>query len=298
VKAEIILPSFAKINLGLRVLSRRPDGYHNICTIFQTVSLYDTIKFSPSDTLELTCSDSSIPTGNDNLIIQAANTLRERYGVSKGASIHLEKRIPSPSGLGGGSSNAAVALLGLNKLWDLGAEHSDLVEFGAALGSDIPFFFVGGTAIGTGRGTDLEPVRDLELSDMILVTPNIAVSTAIAFDQITPENLTTIGSERILLNCRLGVESGHGSSLDLENDFEKLIFDAHPEIRRAKEKLIELGAAKAAMSGSGSSIFGSFDNKETRQTAMKALGSEANWRSFAVAAISRDMYREALKQVQ
>ncbi len=293
----MILPSFAKINLGLRILGKRPDGYHDLCTIFQTISLHDTFTFREADELTLSTNIRYIPVDERNLIVRAGRRLRELTGVKRGAAVHLEKQIPSPGGLGGGSSNAAVALLAFNKLWKLGLSIEELHRIGAELGSDVPFFLYGGTAIGTGRGTDIEPVADIPVENMILIAPNVRVSTRDAFARLGVESLTSADSASILLNCRFEAEQGDISNLSLKNDFEKLVFEAHPEIGRAKAKLLELGAAKAAMSGSGSSVYGFFDNKETRQTALKALDEEVNWRSFAVAAISRSNYREALEQV-
>lgn len=279
------------------MLNRRADGFHDICTIFQTISLCDTITFESGDELRLKCSDETIPIDEQNLIIKAANLLRELFSISLGATIHLEKVIPSPGGLGGGSSNAAVALLGLNMLWSVGASIDELRELAASLGSDVPFFLYGGTALGTGRGTEIEPLDDIELSDIAVVTPNIRVSTANAFGALEPRDLTSGESERILLNCRFRAGRGGFADFGLDNDFEKTVFSTYPEIGDVKKTLLELGAVRAAMSGSGASVFGIFDNTETRQTALKALGNRPNWRSFAVAAISRTNYREALKQV-
>lgn len=279
------------------MLDRRADGFHDICTVFQTISLCDTISFTSADQLNLQCSDKTIPTDEQNLIFKAANALKAKFTIDKGAAIYLEKRIPSPGGLGGGSSNAAAALLGLNRLWSIGASIDELHELAAALGSDVPFFLYGGTAFGTGRGTELELLSDIELSNIAVVTPNIRVSTADAFGFLEPRDLTSGESERILLNCRFRAERGDFADLDLDNDFEKMAFLAHSEIGDVKRTLLELGAVRAAMSGSGASVFGIFDNTETRQTALKALGNRPNWRSFAVAAISRSAYREALKQV-
>lgn len=293
----MILPSFAKINLGLRILGKRSDGYHDLCTIFQTISLHDTITFDEADELTLTANLRYLPMDERNLIIKAGHRLMELTGVKRGAVVYLEKQIPSPGGLGGGSSNAAVAMLAFNKLWELGLSIEELHSIGTELGSDVPFFLYGGTAIGTGRGTEIEPINDLALENIVLVAPHVRVSTRDAFARLGVERLTSANSADILLNCRFEAKQGDTSTLSLLNDFEKRVFGAHPEIGRAKNKLLELGAAKAAMSGSGSSVYGFFDNKETRQTALKALDDEVNWRSFAVAAISRSNYREALEQV-
>lgn len=291
---EFSLPSFAKINLYLKVLGKRADGYHELCTVFQTVSLSDTITFLPSDELKLSCDNENIPIDGSNLILKAAKALRDLAGTNKGAELHLEKKIPSPGGLGGGSSNAAVALIGLRKLWGLDISDAELAAIGGKLGSDVPFFFIGGTALGTGTGRDVEAMSDANLDDPVITTPNIAVSTATAYHGLMAESLTKEEMGRNLLVCRKWAETVRFQQEQIVNDFEKTVFRTFPEIAVVKNKLIELGAVTAGMSGSGASVFGIFDNKETRQTAMKALGEIPNWRSFAVAAVSRHEYRKSL----
>ncbi len=288
------LPSFAKINWHLRVLGKRGDGFHELFTVFQTVSLHDIIWFSESGELTLTCDDETVPTDEQNLILKAASALRERFEIEKGAAIHLEKRIPSPGGLGGGSSNAAVALIGLCRLWDLQIESNELNRIAPSLGSDVPFFLTGGTAIGTGRGELIERIADADEQFMLIVTPEIAVSTREAFERINVGTLTNDALNRILPVCRSEADSCDLGHTVLKNDFEESVFDAHPEIRRVKETLLKLGAVNAAMSGSGASVFAIFDKQETRQTTIKALDQESTWRKFAVATISRDQYRDAL----
>lgn len=289
------LPSFGKINLSLRVLGKRDDGYHDIFTVFQTVSLHDTISFEAGEGIVLTCDDETVPVDGTNLIVKAAGELRAASGVTAGAAMHLKKVIPTGGGLGGGSSNAATALIGLSRLWDLNATLDQLGAIAATLGADVPFFFRGGTAIGTGRGTDLESNADFEAGPMLIVTPDVAVSTAEAYANTRAESLTNDEANRILRVCRSEVESRDFLQTALINDFEATVFAAYPEIGRVKQTLIGLGANQALMSGSGASVFGIFDKEETRQTALKALDNEVNWRRFAVAAVSRSKYREALE---
>ena len=155
--SSITLPSFAKINLHLQVVGRRQDGFHDLCTVFQSISLHDTLTIEPATEIRMTCNDSKVPVDERNLVLRAAIKLRDTYRVSCGASISLDKRIPAPGGLGGGSSNAAVTLLALRKLWQLDVCLEELHQLGASLGSDVPFFFYGGTALGMGRGEAIEP---------------------------------------------------------------------------------------------------------------------------------------------
>lgn len=291
---EFSLPSFAKINWTLRVLGKREDSFHELFTVFQTVSLNDTLSFSDADALELTCDDPNIPVNETNLIVRAAEALRRAFGVANGAAIHLEKRIPSPGGLGGGSSNAAVALIGLNRLWELDLPLYELHSIGEELGSDVPFFLYGGTAMGTGRGELIEPIDDIAAENMVIVTPPIAVSTAEAFYGLDASALTIEERNRILPVCRAEALTLDPRRTALINDFEGMVFNAHPEIAWAKTALFELGAVNAAMSGSGASVFAIFDNIETRQTAIKALDQQSTWRKFAVATVSRSEYRESL----
>lgn len=288
------LPSFAKINCTLRILGKREDGFHELFTVFQTISLHDSISFCEADSLELTCDDASVPTDERNLIVKAATSLRQRYDVGHGAGIHLEKSIPSPGGLGGGSSNAAVTLIGLRRLWGLAATDEELYDIAAGLGSDVPFFLYGGTAIGTGRGEMIEPVDDAPQQLLLVVTPEISVSTRDAFAAIDAANLTNTNPNRILRVCRLEAESLDLRHSALVNDFEASVFAAFPEIRRVKETLLGLGAVNAAMSGSGASVFAVFEKEETRQTAQKALDHRSTWRKFAVSTVKRSEYREML----
>ena len=290
-RVSLTLPSFAKVNLHLRVLGKRGDGYHDIFTIFQTISLHDTVSFDLADELSLECDDPDVPTDGSNLILRAGERLRDSFGISRGARIRLKKRIPMGGGLGGGSSNALVALVGLSRLWEIDAEQHKLKLIGAELGSDVPFFFEGGTAAGMGRGTEIEPLPDFLAEYMLIVTPSIHVSTTSAYAGLRAESLTNEESNRILRVCRSEAKSVDFLRSAATNDFEATVFAEHPEVRRVRQSLIELGASRAMMSGSGASVFAIFDKDETRRAALKALDDEVNWRKFAVAAVSRDQYR-------
>lgn len=295
--SALTLPSFAKINLHLQVIGRRADKFHDLCTVFQTISLHDDLRFSSSDEIRMTCGEDHIPIDERNLIVRAATKLRETFSVSCGVHIHLEKRIPAPGGLGGGSSNAAVALLALRKLWNLDTKIEDLHPIAAWLGSDVPFFLYGGTALGMGRGEIVEPIPEFTEDFVLVVTPDVAVATRDAFKRLKARSLTKQESDRILRLCRSDLESADFKYTAFKNVFETTVFAAYPEVERVKNTLLDLGADRAMLSGSGGSVFAVFDKQETRQQAMKALDDEVNWRKFAVATISRDEYREALKEV-
>ena len=289
------LPSFAKINWFLRVLGKRPDGFHELCTVFQTISLHDNLIFSEDEDLTLTCDKNFIPTNEKNLILKAGNIIRKKFGVKKGAKIHLEKKIPSPGGLGGGSSNAAIAIIGLLILWRLEPEFTEILTIAADSGADVPFFLYGGTALGTGRGTEISPLPEITEKYLLIVTPNVNISTSEAFSRLNAPPLTNEASKSNLQICLNEARTPNLRRAVLKNDFEASVFRVAPEIRRVKEKLLETGAFSALLSGSGASVFAIFEKEETRQTAQKAIENEKNWRSFAVAAISRREYREALQ---
>jgi len=290
------LPAFAKINLHLRVLGRREDGYHEIETVFQTITLHDRLTFEPlaDGRIELSCDTAEVPSDESNLVRRAAHALRERSGVRAGARIKLEKNIPAQAGLGGGSADAAVALLGLARLWTLAPGRAELVELGARLGADVPFFLTGGTALGTGTGASVTPLEDAPTRHLVVVTPGVKVSTADAYKALDAPALTKAESAANLSVSR--AESGFsGSDREaMRNDFEAVVFRLHPEIGRAREALLEAGASAALLSGSGSGVFGFFDSKGEAERARRALGPRAGWRAFACATLSRAEYLRAL----
>lgn len=293
------LPSFAKINCSLHILGKRSDGYHEIRTVLQTVSLHDTLRFaSAGSEISLSCDDPLLPTNQNNLIVRAAIALRDRYGVRSGARIHLEKRIPVQGGLGGGSSNGAVTLLGLAHLWKVRTKVSELAELAAELGSDVPFFLGGGRALGTGTGTSISSLTDLKALDLLIVAPTVTVATVEAYKALSSAALTTQNSDSILAISRGPTYSSDWDqwpvSDDLENDFEQVIFDIEPEIGRVKNALLQAGARSALLSGSGSSVFGIFDNREAQQRALEQIRVESCWRTFPCETLSREEYIRAM----
>ena len=293
------LPSFAKINWTLRVLGRRADGFHELRTIFQTITLHDRISFQArsDDELHLTCDSQDIPTGESNLILRAANALREFGGIrtqGPGASIHLEKKIPVEAGLGGGSSNAAVSLLGLSRLWEISITEPELTKIGASLGADVPFFLTGGTALGTGLGTEIAPLADVIAEHLLIVKPGVNVSTAEAYKALRALALTKVDSDIILSISRAEAQFKDSFPDALHNDFEPVVFQLEPEIERVKKRLLELRARSALLAGSGSSVFGIFDKREEQAGAREALREEANWRVFSCATLTRAQYLASL----
>jgi 4-diphosphocytidyl-2-C-methyl-D-erythritol kinase len=293
------LPSFAKINWTLRVLGKRRDGYHEIATVLQSISLCDEISFElreADDEIRLTCDDPSIPVDDANLIVRAARALSSTRGVNRGVNVSLAKRIPAKGGLGGGSSNAAVALLALNRLWRLGLGTADLRQIGSGLGADVPFFLSGGTAVATGIGTEIEPVSDVGRQWLIVLTPNASVSTATAYAALNAPSLTTSESIPILSSSFTEPFIADSGQWSLHNDFEGVIFEIEPEIRRAKFALLDAGARGALLAGSGSSVFGIFTDEAARDQALDNLRCEAGWRVFACHTLSRGEYLQAINR--
>ena len=294
--AEFTLPAFAKINFGLRVHGRRGDGYHEITTVFQTVSLHDSLAFQtlPGERLELACTDPEIPTDESNLVMRAASALRERYGVRPGARVKLGKVIPAGGGLGGGSSDAAVTLLALAHLWEIDADARTLTEIGARLGADVPFFLAGGTALGTGTGTRIKPLEDAPKMHLVIVTPGVKVSTAEAYKALGARALTKDEAAANLSVSRAEADFSVSHSGVWSNDFEAVVTRLHPEVGRAREALKAAGAGRTLLSGSGSSVFGVFESKGEAERARAALKPERGERVFACETLTRAEYLAAL----
>ena len=293
---EFTVPSFAKINWSLRVLGKRPDGYHQIQTVLQTVSLHDEMYFRLNDDtdIKLFCSYPNVPTDHTNLILRAADLLRERFDLESGATIRLEKKIPPGGGLGGGSSNAAIALLALSQLWRLKLSLSELMDLGSKIGSDVPFFLVGGRAVATGIGTEVSPVADCDDRSLIIVSPTVPISTVKAYAALDSLALTSSNSARILGGSRLEADSLSCDQWPLYNEFEKVIFEMEPEIKRVREALLDAGARNVLLAGSGSSVFGIFESAEAQRRALEVIQPEVGWRLFACNTLSREKYRQAL----
>ncbi|HET6854237.1 MAG TPA: 4-(cytidine 5'-diphospho)-2-C-methyl-D-erythritol kinase [Pyrinomonadaceae bacterium] len=293
---SLSLPSFAKINWYLQILGKRPDGYHELLTVLQTVSLQDDIAFELRDDSQivLSCDDAGIPTDDTNLIVKAASALRERLQNPPGVEIKLTKRIPAKAGLGGASSNAAIALLALNVLWNARLSVAELMPIASRLGADVPFFLNGGRCVGSGTGTVISPLADGPKQHVVVITPNAEVSTANAYASLNAPSLTTSNSASILSSSLAELFSADSRQWPLRNDFEGVIFEIEPEIERAKIALLEAGARGALLAGSGSSVFGIFDDEVARDRALNNLRSEAGWRVFSCDTVTRDDYFTAL----
>ncbi len=280
--------SFAKINLGLSVLGRRADGYHEIQTIFQTISLCDELEFQPSDRLELSCENAPDIPNEENLIWKAAASLAATSAKKLGASIFLRKRIPMGAGLGGGSGNAAATLLGLRRFWNLTIPDSDLYAIAAGLGSDVPFFLSGGLAMGTGRGEKIELLPDIPSENLVVIHPGIHVSTAEAYRSLNL-GLTSVSRAHKIHSLYGQAKNGEAFLAEIFNDFEASILPAYPSIMEAKCFLEEQGAIVTLLSGSGSSVFGFFSSEESAFAVSRA-GTREAWRLLPAKTLSRAEY--------
>jgi len=292
----ITLPAFAKINLILRVLGRRADGYHELDTIFQTVSLHDTMKFTATDDPAIVTSgnDLSLAMGETNLVTRAAKVLSDRFSPKQGARIHLQKRIPAQAGLGGGSSDAAAALIGLTHLWELSATADDLVNIATSLGTDVPFFLFGGTAGGKGIGNQIERISDAPATFFLVIKPNANINTEDAYKALDARSLTSKVDETILSSSGAKEFLDSSSFAFLHNDFEAVAFALEPEIERAKAALLKAGARGAMLAGSGSAVFGIFDSEDAQRRAIQAIELETGWRVFPCRTVGRDAYRSEM----
>jgi 4-diphosphocytidyl-2-C-methyl-D-erythritol kinase len=292
----LTLPAFAKINLSLLVLGRRPDGFHELETVLQTISLHDAITITVIDGPEivLACDDRSLPTGADNLVYRAAESLQSGFAPGKGVRIRLEKRIPAQAGLGGGSADAAVTLMALTYLWRTNATANELFEMAGSLGADVPFFFLGGTALGKGTGTDLRPLPDAPDQFLLVLKPNASISTSAAYKSLQARSLTTAEAKTILSSSDRSEVSYSFDSKALQNDFEPVVFELEPEIERAKVALMKAGAEGVLLTGSGSAVFGVFDSGDAQARAIQVIELEAGWRVFPCTTLGRNPYRGAM----
>jgi len=286
--APLRIRSFAKINLALSVLGRRADGYHDIETIFQSIDLGDELEFLPASQLDLTCENFQDVPKEDNLLWKAAILLASQFGETPGAHITLRKTIPSGAGLGGGSSNAAAALLGLRRFWHLEVSDAELFSIASKLGSDIPFFLNGGTALGTGRGEQISALPDPPTEDLVIIFPGIHVSTAEAYRSLNLGLTSRTTDHRIQRFCGL-VQSKRRCRTEIFNDFEASILPAYPAIEEAKRFLKDRGAVATLLSGSGSSVFGFFSDGESASAAAQE-STQAAWRVFPARTLSRAEY--------
>jgi 4-diphosphocytidyl-2-C-methyl-D-erythritol kinase len=290
-RKSVRLPAFAKINLCLHVLGKRPDNYHELRTIFQAISLKDTLELSLSSEpgIHLETDDGALPTGPENLVYRAIDAVTSEIGLRDGG-IHarLEKRIPVARGLGGGSSDAAAALIGMLRLTKAKLPLARLVEIAAGLGADVPFFLFGGRALAVNRGDEIYPLDDGPKRTIVVVSPKgIGVPTKDAYEWLGPELTRLSNPHRIWEFCALCWSRQETVS----NDFEGPVFSRHPRLREIRDGLLKRGAANAALAGSGSAVFGIYRNPARARRAARAFPEDS---VFVVETLSREKYGRAM----
>lgn len=254
--------AYAKINLFLDILAKRPDGYHDIGTLFQMIDLHDDLSYqpAPSGVIELTYNAPQDYPVESDLVYRAARALQSKHAPQKGAHLHLVKRLPLGAGLGGGSADAAAALRLLNRVWELHLPSEELCNIGATLGADIPFLVLGGSALATGIGDKLTPIRPITLGNLHLVvaTPHCHVPTKAAYAGITPSGTDRWAAfqDNLQKNPILSVES-----FPLFNKFEESVLPQYTPIVELKNEFLQFGAQSALLSGSGASVFAFFESQ-------------------------------------
>lgn len=284
---SLSLPAFAKINLDLRILGVRPDGYHDLRTIFQTLELHDTITITrKTGPLTIACDDPDVPIDRRNLVWKAASLLSRsatgRTGAPRDLHIQIDKRIPAEAGLGGGSSDAAATLMALVHMWKVDADQPTLSRLGARLGADVPFFLAGGTALGLGRGDDIYPLLEIPRIHVVIVRPGFGVPTVEAYrwyDQETRMRRRDPAPRPVPAAWPAWTSA-------LRNDLEPPVTRHHPAIARLKHALLDAGATVAAMSGSGSAVFGLFERADAARRTASDL-ARPGWRVAHTRTLSR-----------
>jgi 4-diphosphocytidyl-2-C-methyl-D-erythritol kinase len=291
----LALKSFAKLNLGLEVLGVREDGYHELRTIFQTIALHDDVVLRPrrDSEIRVTCDHPRVPKDETNLAVRAARELQRYARRSDGLDIVITKRIPVAGGLGGGSSNAAAVLMGLDRLWKLKLGRWGLQPLAVRLGADVPYFLVGGTALGLARGEEVYPLHLQVQVPVVLVDPEIPVSTAAVFKRIDARLTPRENSYTIFRFVSRHLERSVAFGI-LENDLEPAALEEAPalaeKVSRIRTVLTRCGAQLAALSGSGSAYFGLFGDPGGARKARAALVSEG-FRAIETRTVTLARYR-------
>ena len=284
------IPAYAKVNFTLEVLGRRGDGYHEIASIMQTVSLHDTVTVEPAEEITLSPALPGVAV-EDNLAYRAAVLLAELSGTGLGASIGLDKAIPLASGLGGGSSDAAAVLVGLNRLWGLGMSADELAGLGAELGSDVPFFIRGGTAMVSGRGERVRTLPPVDQGWLVLVCPEIPLAdkTAAMYSRVTPAHYT--GG---MLTRKLEARIRGGGDVPAEflyNAFDEIARETYSGLEEYWGALGSLGAQEIHVAGSGPSLYAPLSRREQGTAIALLLGRTRGWNAHLVSTVQPELVR-------
>ncbi len=289
----ITIDACGKINLGLDVVRKREDGYHELDMVMQTVGLYDTLTFTKVEEkkIVLTSKSRGIPVDQRNLVYKAAQLMMDTYGLEGGIHIDIKKRIPVAAGMAGGSSDCAATIKAMNQLWNLNLSVEDMQHIGVKLGADVPYCIIGGTARAQGIGDILTPLPDAPWCYILLVKPPIRVSTRFVYGNLRANELT---QHPDMNGVVAAIEEGNVFKMakKIENVLETVTIPAHPEIAEIKTRLQQLGAIKALMSGSGPTVFGVFTNgRKARQACMQLREEIPSHLVFLTRAVGEDKRR-------
>ncbi len=272
--SEFQIKAYAKINLGLDVIGRLPNGYHQVKMIMQSIELHDELTLEPTKAgILLTTDTEELSTAEDNLVYKAAKYMLEKYDISSGLRVHLKKRIPIAAGMAGGSTDAAAVMKGINQIFDLGLSTSQLMEDGVAMGADVPYCILGGTALAEGIGERLTPLVPLPACYILIAKPNVSVSTKYVYEHLDAQG---IQNHPDIDGMKTAIQTGGltGIARRMENVLETVTIPAYPMIADIKNKMRCLGAMNSLMSGSGPTVFGLFQEQEAAQTAFQQLSQE------------------------
>lgn len=271
---EYRIKAYAKINLGLDVVRRLENGYHEVKMVMQTVGIYDVLDFKRiQNGIVITTDSGELPTNEDNLIYKAAKLMMEQYHISEGVEIHLEKHILIAAGMAGGSTDAAATLKGMNRLFDLGCTLKDLMELGVKIGADVPYCVMGGTALAEGIGEKLTPLAPAPDCYVLVAKPDINVSTKYVYEHLDAQEIVKHPDIDGMVEA-IAEESLQGILDRMENVLETVTVSAYPVIQTIKDRMKELGAINSLMSGSGPTVFGIFVEKDMARRAYEKLEEE------------------------
>ncbi len=271
---EYRIKAYAKINLGLDVVRKLENGYHEVKMVMQTVGIYDVLEFERAESgIVITTDSGELPTGEDNLIYKAAKLMIETYRITEGVKIHLEKHIPIAAGMAGGSTDAAATLKGMNRLFDLGCTLRDLMELGVKIGADVPYCVMGGTALAEGIGEKLTPLAPAPDCYVLVAKPDINVSTKYVYEHLDAQEIVKHPDIDGMVEA-IAEESLQGILDRMENVLETVTVSAYPVIQTIKDRMKELGAINSLMSGSGPTVFGIFVEKDMARRAYDKLEEE------------------------
>lgn len=271
---EYRIKAYAKINLGLDVVRRLENGYHEVKMVMQTVGIYDVLDFKRiQNGIVITTDSGELPTNEDNLVYKAAKLMMEQYHISEGVEIHLEKNIPIAAGMAGGSTDAAATLKGMNRLFDLGCTLKDLMELGVKIGADVPYCVMGGTALAEGIGEKLTPLAPAPDCYVLVAKPDINVSTKYVYEHLDAQEIIKHPDIDGMVEA-IAEESLQGILDRMENVLETVTVSAYPVIQTIKDRMKELGAINSLMSGSGPTVFGIFVEKDMARRAYDKLEEE------------------------